>query len=100
MQKIDYPEDFAERVRQEFPDDQDLLIQGLLIALRDDLVILGRYLDNAQSFSVRPSTIVRLFAQGRERELLEAAEQALRRQTLYREWGRLYNAALNKEEEA
>lgn len=94
VQKIEYPTDFAAKVQQEFPEDQ-----GLLIALRDGLVILGRYLEAAQSFSVRPSTIVRLFAQGRERELLEAAEQALRRQTLYREWGRLYNAALNKKEE-
>ena len=97
VQKIDYPIDFAARVRQEFSEDQH---KTLLITLRDGLVLLGQYLDAAQSFSVRPSTIVRLFEQGRERELLAAAEQALRRQSLYREWGKLYNAALNKEEEA
>ena len=95
VQKIDYPIDLAARVRQEFPEDQ-----GILIALRDGLVILGQYLDDAQRFSIRPSAIVRLFAQGREREILEAAERALRRQSLRREWGRLYNAALNKEEKA
>ena len=93
VQRIEYPADFATRVQQEFPEDQ-----GILIALRDGRVLLGRYLDDARSFNVHPSTIVRLFIQGQECELLEAAEQALRRQSLYREWGRLYNAALNKEE--
>ena len=90
VQRIDYPEDFAANVRQEFPEDQ-----GILIALRDGLAILGQYLDDAQHFNIRPSTITRLFEQGREQEILKAAEQALRRRSLYREWGKLYNAASN-----
>ena len=74
------------------------MLQGVLISLRDGRVDLGRYLDDLQRFDIEPSAIVRLFEQGNEREVLAAARQALRRRALYAEWGRLFNAALNKEE--
>jgi hypothetical protein len=80
---MEYPEEFAAKVRALFPDDGD--IEQCLQSGSD---ILGRILDDNQvRFS--PGQIIQAFETGQTDELLAEARKGQQIWDLYREWGEL-----------
>ncbi|MDD5749452.1 MAG: hypothetical protein PHO91_01535 [Patescibacteria group bacterium] len=76
-----YPQDFIERVKAEFPDSEKLHQ-----ALEAGSDIVGRYLNDYMNDSLRPENIANTLKEGRQQEILEAAEKATRIQELYKEF--------------
>lgn len=78
---MNYPATFVERVKKEFStfDFSALFDSG------DDEAI-GIFLACQVDFSIDAEKIVAAFREGREHEIREAAERAIRRKQLYRDW--------------
>ena len=79
---VRYPDDFKERVKAEFPNSPDLHA-----ALDLDSPIVSRYLiaDMMNDETFAPEDIISALDQGRQDELRQAAERALRVRALYEE---------------
>jgi len=88
--KIDYPEDFIKRVKHEYPN-----IPELHQKLDEGSVWVGLMLQKEISISMRPSDIVKTFKEGHADEIKKTAEQAIRREALYKEWDGLYNNSIH-----
>ena len=81
QEKNKYSADFVSKVKTEFPN--WTLIKK---ALDSNSEIVGRYLDDSRSFSMKPEDIIEAFENGRTGEVLEAAKRAERIDRLYIEW--------------
>jgi len=84
QEKKDYPADFVEKVKAEFPD-----WTKLHEALEAGSDFVGRYLDDSRGFSMRPEDIVKSLEGGKQDEVLAAAKKADRLNKLYAEWSDL-----------
>lgn len=78
---MEYPEEFVKKVKAEYP-----RLVGLHEGLNDGKFFVGYYLKNNCHFEMKPTNIVAAFDEGREHEVREAAEKAVRREQLYHEW--------------
>ena len=79
-----YPANFVERVKAEYPNWPDLHK-----ALDSGNQFAGRYLDDSSQGGISPSEVVKMIDSGRVLELRNKADQLIRRQKLYSDWGKL-----------
>lgn len=79
-----YPKEFVAKVKAEFPDWTELHKK-----LDEGNAFVGRYLDDNSNFDMKAADIVKAFNEGRQDEVKKAAEQCVRRQELYAEWGEI-----------
>lgn len=83
---MNYPSDFKERVKKEFPTGGRLHKK-----LDTGDVIVGRYLDDSVPAGISPEEVLRALDTQELGSLRTLAKQAIRRKNLYREWYKLYN---------
>lgn len=83
--KVVYSADFVARVKKVFPDLDDLHKH-----LDSGSEWVGRYLDDARGFSMKPDEIVKAFEGGDQEKVLEAAKRAKEINDLYKEWLKFY----------
>jgi len=76
-----YSADFIAKVEAEFPHWPEIHT-----ALDSGSESVGRHLKEASAFGMGPKSVVEAFAKGREKEILEKAEKALRIAKLYELW--------------
>jgi hypothetical protein len=86
---MEYPKTFVEKVKKEFPNWKEMHKH-----LDAGSSFVGRYLDDSSNFEMSAEAIVKAFNEGREQEVKKHAEEVLRKQKLYSEWGKLYDAYL------
>lgn len=84
---MDYSVEFVEKTKAEYLEWQELHEK-----LDSGDVFVGRYLDDNRYFEMSSTAIVVAFNEGREHEVKEVAEKAVRREQLYSEWCKLYDA--------
>lgn len=80
-QKEGYSEDFKARVKEVFPDWDEMHE-----ALENGSEWVGRYLDDSRGFSMKPENIVKALEGGNQEEVLKAAKRADKIGKLYGEW--------------
>lgn len=78
-----YSDDFAALVLAEYPN-----ASSMHAALRNNSYMLGRWLDDSRHFEMSPEQIAKAFRDGREQDVLKAAETSIRRSALYAAWDR------------
>lgn len=82
---MEYPKEFIERVKEEYPDWGELHE-----SLEQGTIFVGQYLKDKVGFEMSATQIVIAFNEGRQREVKEAAERCVRREKLRDEWAKIY----------
>lgn len=81
---MEYPDDFAERVRKEYPGEETERM------LKGGNPFLGRILDDSSQGGISPQAVIEFLDAGDVDGLRAVATTRVRRKELYAEWGRLY----------
>jgi len=81
---INYPEDFVNRVRQEYLGRKDIIQ-----AVGEGRYGLGKLLQEGSVHQMPPEEIVRCFHEGEESLILKDAQAVIRRRILHADWMRM-----------
>ncbi|MFA5830946.1 MAG: hypothetical protein WC878_03905 [Candidatus Paceibacterota bacterium] len=80
-----YPADFIERVKAEFPNSENL--HKALDAGGDNV---GRYLDDNRGWgTLTPQSFLKLWEEGKEKEIRDIAAKSVRINDLFNEWKKI-----------
>lgn len=88
MEQKQYPAEFVERVKKEYPD-WGVTRPDLHKALDSGNQFVGRYLDDSSQGGIDPKEVVKMIDLGQIQGLRQKADKLARRQNLYRDWSKI-----------